>query len=52
MIDEDSIRQKAFEDGVTHFATGIAVFKDGKLLISLNNPHFASSVSSKFVHWE
>ena len=33
MIDEDSIRQKAKEDRVTHFATGIAVFKDGKLLV-------------------
>ena len=33
MIDEDSIRKKAHEDGVTHFATGIAVFQDGKLLV-------------------
>lgn len=33
MIDEESIRQKAEEDGVTHFATGIAVFNDGKLLV-------------------
>lgn len=33
MIDEDSVRQKAKEDGVTHFATGIAVFQDGKLLV-------------------
>lgn len=33
MISEDFIRQKANEDGVTHFATGIAVFQDGKLLV-------------------
>jgi 8-oxo-dGTP diphosphatase len=33
MIDEDTVRQKAFEDGVTHFATGIAVFQNGKLLV-------------------
>lgn len=33
MISEETIRQKASEDGVTHFATGIAVFKDGKLLV-------------------
>jgi 8-oxo-dGTP diphosphatase len=33
MIDEDFTRQKAKEDGVTHFATGIAVFQDGKLLV-------------------
>lgn len=33
MIDEEPIRQKASEDGVTHFATGIAVFRDGKLLV-------------------
>ena len=33
MIDEDSIRQKSKEDRVTHFATGIAVFKNGKLLV-------------------
>jgi 8-oxo-dGTP diphosphatase len=33
MIDEESIIQKAKEDEVTHFATGIAVFQDGKLLV-------------------
>lgn len=33
MIYEDTIRLKAKEDGVTHFATGIAVFQDGKLLV-------------------
>lgn len=33
MLDEEFIRQKAKEDGVTHFATGIAVFQDGKLLV-------------------
>jgi 8-oxo-dGTP diphosphatase len=33
MIEEESIRQKAKEDGVTHFATGIAVFHEGKLLV-------------------
>ena len=33
MIDEDSIRKKAYEDGITHFATGIAVFQDEKLLV-------------------
>ncbi len=33
MIDEDSIRRQALKDGVTHFATGIAVFQNGKLLV-------------------
>ena len=33
MIDEDSIREQAKADGVTHFATGIAVFQDDKLLV-------------------
>lgn len=33
MVDEERIRQKAKEDGITHFATGIAVFQDGKLLV-------------------
>ena len=33
MIEEKLIRQKANEDGVTHFATGIAVFQDGRLLV-------------------
>ena len=33
MIDEDSIREQAKAEGVTHFATGIAVFQDDKLLV-------------------
>lgn len=33
MIDEKAIRQKALEDNVTHFTTGVAVFKDNKLLV-------------------
>ena len=33
MIEEKLIRRKANEDGVTHFATGIAVFQDGRLLV-------------------
>ena len=33
MIDEELIRQKAKEEDVTHFATGIAVFQDGRLLV-------------------
>ena len=33
MIDEELIRQKAKEEEVTHFATGIAVFQDGRLLV-------------------
>lgn len=39
MIDEHSIRQKALEDGVTHFATGIAVFQNGKLLVARRAAH-------------
>lgn len=33
MIDENLIRRQAEEDGVTHIATGIAVIKDGKILV-------------------
>ena len=33
MIDEKEMRQKASDEEVTHFTTGIAVFKDGKLLV-------------------
>lgn len=33
MIDEKAIREQAVADEVTHFATGIAVFQDGKLLV-------------------
>lgn len=33
MIDEATIRQQAVADNVTHFATGIAVLRDGKLLV-------------------
>lgn len=39
MIDENVVRQKALEDGVTHFATGIAVFQDGKLLVVRRAAH-------------
>lgn len=30
---EEQIRQQAAKDGVTHFATGVAVFKNGRLLV-------------------
>jgi 8-oxo-dGTP diphosphatase len=33
MIDEDTIRQQATADNVTHFSTGVAVLQDGKLLV-------------------
>jgi 8-oxo-dGTP diphosphatase len=33
MIDEDAIRKQAAADGVTHFATGVAVVKDNTILI-------------------
>jgi len=33
MIDEDSIRKQAAADDVTHFATGIAVLQDSRLLV-------------------
>lgn len=33
MIDEKAIREQAVIDEVTHFATGIAVLQDGKLLV-------------------
>lgn len=39
MIDERTLRQKALEDGVTHFATGIAVFQNGKLLVVRRAAH-------------
>ena len=39
MIEEKLIRQKANEDGVTHFATGIAVFQDGRLLVARRVAH-------------
>ena len=39
MIDEDSIKQKAQEDGVTHFSTGIAVLQDRKLLVVRRAAH-------------
>ena len=39
MIEEKLIRHKANEDGVTHFATGIAVFQDGRLLVARRVAH-------------
>ncbi len=33
MVDEKIIRQQAVSDGIKHFATGIAVFQDGKILV-------------------
>ena len=32
-ISESSLREQASKDGVTHLSTGVAVFKDGKVLI-------------------
>ena len=34
MLNESEIRLKAEADGVTHFTTGIAVFRNGKLLVA------------------
>ena len=31
--DERLFREQATKDGVTHFATGVAIFRDGKLLV-------------------
>jgi 8-oxo-dGTP diphosphatase len=33
-INEQTIRAEADKDGITHFATGIAVFRGGKLLVA------------------
>lgn len=33
-ISEDNIREQAKKDGVTHFSTGVAVVKDGKVLLA------------------
>jgi 8-oxo-dGTP diphosphatase len=33
-FDEEATRKHAIDDGVTHFATGIAIFRDGKLLVA------------------
>ena len=34
LIDEQAVRDLAAKDGVTHFATGIAIFRGGKLLVT------------------
>jgi 8-oxo-dGTP diphosphatase len=31
--DEHTLRTQAAQDGVTHFVTGVAIFRDGKLLV-------------------
>ncbi len=31
--DEHTLRTQATQDGVTHFVTGVAIFRDGKLLV-------------------
>jgi 8-oxo-dGTP diphosphatase len=33
VIPEDKIREQGTTDGVTHFATGVAVMRDGKVLV-------------------
>jgi len=33
MLDETAIRKKAEKDGVTHISTGVAIVKDGKILL-------------------
>jgi len=33
VINEQAVRRQAAQDGITHFATGIAIFRDGKLLV-------------------
>ena len=33
MLDEPAIREKAKNDGITHISTGIAVIKDGEILL-------------------
>lgn len=33
MLDETSIREKASTDGITHISTGVAVVRDGKILL-------------------
>ena len=33
MLDETAIREKAAEDGITHISTGVAVVKDGQVLL-------------------
>jgi 8-oxo-dGTP diphosphatase len=32
-VSEEEIREQAAKDGVTHFATGVAVVRGGKLLV-------------------
>jgi len=39
MIDEDAIRKQAEQDGVTHITTGVAVVKDGKVLVARRVAH-------------
>ena len=33
LTNEQLFREQAAKDGVTHFATGVAIFRDGKLLV-------------------
>jgi len=33
MLDEQQLREQAAKDGVSHFTTGVAVFRDGLLLV-------------------
>lgn len=33
IIPEEEIRKRAVDDGITHFTSGVAVIKDGKILI-------------------
>lgn len=34
MFDEQKIREQGTRDGVTHYATGVAIFRNGKLLVA------------------
>jgi 8-oxo-dGTP diphosphatase len=38
-VSERKIRQQAAKDGVTHFATGVAVFNNSKLLVVRRSAH-------------
>ena len=41
MINEVTLIQKAYKEGVTHFTTGVAVFMDDKLLVVRREAHDA-----------
>ena len=41
MINEETLIQKAYKEGVTHFTTGVAAFIDDKLLVVRREAHDA-----------